>query len=254
MTKVIFLGTGTSSGIPQVACSCFVCSSPDPKNKRQRSSLYLETKKSKILVDTGPDVKNQLIRHQIQDLDGIIITHHHMDHCVGIDDLKYISYKKEKILKFYCFEKTYQALKVMFSYFFHHENIEFHIVKEGWNKICEENFYLQEVPHTKSMQTLSFYFEGLIYLTDFAAISDSYHDFLLKNKIELFIIELLRKHPRKGHHCFFQVLSFLKKYQYKEAYCVHLSHYLEHEALEDELKKTNINLRPAYDGLIKEIK
>lgn len=253
--KIFFLGTGTSSGIPQLGCSCFVCTSSLSKNKRQRTSIFLQTKHNKkILVDAGHDVRNQLLQNRIDYIDGLIITHHHVDHCLAIEELKYFFFRQEKPIELACTEDTYLEMKKMFPFFFSKidSKLKITFITKGKYTFLDENFYFHLLPHDRHIQTLSFYHEQLTYLIDFASIDQEYKDFLKQQKISIFIIEMLRKHPRSTHHCYYDVIDLLKYFSYNEAYCVHLSHLLEHEGLQEDLEKLQMNIKPAYDGLKKE--
>jgi phosphoribosyl 1,2-cyclic phosphate phosphodiesterase len=253
--KINFLGTGTSSGIPQLGCSCFVCTSSLVENKRQRTSIFLETKKGKkILVDAGHDVRNQLLQNKITFLDGLIITHHHVDHCLAIEELKYFFFRQENPIELACTEETYVEMKTMFPFFFSKVDSKLKItfITQGQYNFLDEQFYFHVLPHDRHIQTLSFYHEKLVYLIDFSTMDQEYQKFLQQQDISIFIIEMLRKHPRSTHHCYYDVLKLMKKFSYQEAYCVHLSHLLEHEGLTEELKKTKMAIKPAYDGLKKE--
>ena len=116
--KIQFLGTGTSQGVPVIACDCIVCKSTDYKDKRLRSSILIEVEGRHIIVDTGPDFRYQMLRANIQHLDAILMTHSHKDHIAGLDDVRAFNYKQNESISIYTNEPTLEALKREFYYAF----------------------------------------------------------------------------------------------------------------------------------------
>ena len=116
--KVTFLGTGTSQGIPMIACSCEVCQSNDTRDKRLRVSLHLETAGKSFVIDTGPDFRQQMLRESITQLDAILFTHEHKDHTAGMDDVRGFNYSQKKAMPIYAQERVVEQLKREFAYAF----------------------------------------------------------------------------------------------------------------------------------------
>ena len=116
--EVTFLGTGTSQGVPVIACNCAVCQSEDPKDKRLRVSVLIEVNGLNILIDSGPDFRQQMLRENVQNLDAIIFTHEHKDHTAGLDDVRAFNFKHNKDMDVYAHPRVQDALKMEFSYIF----------------------------------------------------------------------------------------------------------------------------------------
>src|SRR5688500_18126283 len=116
--KVTFLGTGTSQGVPLIACSCDVCRSTDTRDKRLRSSVLVETETTRVVIDSGPDFRQQLLREKVKKLDGVIFTHEHKDHIAGLDDVRAFNYIQGKNMAVYASQRVQEALKREFMYIF----------------------------------------------------------------------------------------------------------------------------------------
>ena len=116
---ITFLGTGTSQGVPVIACNCDVCTSPDPRDKRLRSSILIETEGKVIVIDSGPDFRYQMLRAKVKHLDAIVFTHEHKDHIAGMDDIRAFNYRQEAAIDVYATERVQEALRREFSYIFH---------------------------------------------------------------------------------------------------------------------------------------
>jgi phosphoribosyl 1,2-cyclic phosphate phosphodiesterase len=116
--KITFLGTGTSQGVPVIACNCEVCTSPDPHDKRLRSSIMIEAEGKVIVIDSGPDFRYQMLRAKVMHLDAIVFTHEHKDHIAGMDDIRAFNYRQEAAIDIYATERVQEALKREFAYIF----------------------------------------------------------------------------------------------------------------------------------------
>ena len=113
--SILFLGTGTSTGVPMIGCHCSVCSSTDPKDKRLRTSAFVEYEGLKLLIDCGPDFRHQALANGIEDFDAILLTHQHKDHTGGLDDVRALNYLKHKPTTIYCEERVLGGLKMEYS-------------------------------------------------------------------------------------------------------------------------------------------
>src|ERR1041385_7434988 len=116
--KITFLGTGTSQGIPLIACNCRVCTSTNPKDKRLRTSIMIEDQGNVFVIDTGPDFRQQMLRENVKKLDAVIFTHEHKDHVAGLDDVRAFNYVQKKEMDIYATERVQEALKREFAYIF----------------------------------------------------------------------------------------------------------------------------------------
>lgn len=255
--NVTFLGTGTSQGIPLIACECHVCKSNDKRDKRLRSSVLLEINGRNYTIDAGPDFRYQMLRAQVKDLDGILFTHEHKDHVAGLDDVRPFNYLNKKDIAIYCNEDVEVALNRDFYYAF--ALIKYPGVPQlNLTRISKDTPFTIaegvevtpiEVLHHR-LPVLGFRIENFTYITDCKTISD---EELEKVKgTEILVINALREEEHISHLNLEQALAFIEKVQPKLAYLTHISHYLgTHEEI---LAKLPPNVLPAFDELTLRIK
>lgn len=253
--QVTFLGTGTSLGVPIIGCDCEVCNSSDPRDARLRSSVFLQLEKLKILIDIGPDFRQQMLANQLDDIDFILLTHEHNDHVAGLDDIRAINFLKKKNIPVYGLERTLASIKKRFDYIFANKSypgipqIELHPILPGENIINDLTIEAIPVMHGK-MPVLAFGIKDFMYITD-ANFIDAKHFPKLKN-YNIVVLNALRKSEHYSHFSLDQAISFLEMLEPKQAYLTHMSHQLGlHEQLTLELPQ---NILPAYDQLSFEIK
>ena len=249
--KIIFLGTGTSQGVPVIGCDCNVCLSTNVKDKRLRSSIYIELDNNKnIVIDTGPDFRQQILRENIQRVDGILFTHEHKDHTAGLDDVRAFNFKYKMDMPIYARKNVLNQLKEEFSYIFSNSKYP-GVPRIKTNEITDQpfDFYNQtiipiNVLHYK-LPVFGFRINNFTYITDANFISD---DEIQKIKgTDTLVINALRIKEHISHFTLDEALEIIKKIQPKKAYLTHASHYLGlHEEIEARLPD-NVNL--AYDGL-----
>lgn len=280
--KLTFLGTGTSHGIPVIACDCSVCKSNNQKDKRNRASVYLQTDDNKfILVDIGPEFRIQAITYDVKKIDALLLTHSHADHLHGIDDLRIFSAdcfmrsnKNSKIvdappIPVYTNERTIKDVEVRFAYFFHH-------AKEGGGHAkvelhnATESFMIGSTKITPipmehgSTKTCGWLFtsngKSIAYLTDCSFISEDSFKLINDNKAELehLIIDGLRIKEHSTHFSFLQALEAANKIGANNVWLTHLTHHHSHEEtnayiMENLSKFPNLTkAQAAWDGLILE--
>jgi phosphoribosyl 1,2-cyclic phosphate phosphodiesterase len=257
MTSITILGSGTSTGIPMLGCQCPVCTSQNKKNQRLRSSILLEIDSKKIIVDTTPDLRTQLLTHQIRNLDAVVITHEHADHLHGIDDVRPFCF--EQPLPLFSHEKVIEKMKVRFPYLFrppHPRAGSIPLIQTNPVSLTTpfpilnipfEFFLLPHGPYS----TLGFVQNRFAYLIDCSEIPDPILKRLKQKKLELLIIDCVRKNPHRTHLNVQKAFDFIALINPQRAGLIHMGHELEH----DELKKAaeqrfNSNVFPLFDGMI----
>ena len=248
--QITLLGTGTSQGVPVIACECEVCISTNSNDKRLRSSVLIEVDGSTIVIDTGPDFRQQMLRENVSNLDAVLYTHSHKDHVAGLDDVRSFNFKSKKAMDVFCTEDVLLSLKNEFSYIFS----EFKypgIPRINVTLINNSIFYVNRtkiIPikalHYK-LPVLGFRIKNFIYLTDISEISEVEKQKMLD--ADLIILDSLRKEPHISHLCLEESLLLLQELKPKKAYLTHISHLMGlHDIVNKELP---INIKLAHDGL-----
>ncbi|MFZ9586095.1 MAG: MBL fold metallo-hydrolase [Crocinitomicaceae bacterium] len=248
--KVRILGSGTSQGIPMIACDCDVCQSTDPRDRRLRSSILLELNGLNYCIDAGPDFRYQLLREKVKHLEGILFTHEHKDHVAGLDDVRAFNYFSQKPMNIYCSKNVETALHREFHYVFNEKNYP-GIPKINLIPIDKNPFNLDgievipiEVMHYK-LPVLGFRIGSFAYITDAKTVAEEEKN-KLKN-VDILIINALHKFPHISHFNLEEALAFIDEIKPKKAYLTHISHLLgKHEEILKELPK-HVSL--LYDGL-----
>ncbi len=248
--KITFLGTGTSSGVPMIACDCEVCTSTDEKDKRLRSSILVESASTTFIVDTTPDFRTQMLRADVKKLDAVLFTHPHKDHVAGMDDVKAFNYFQQAPMEVFANQLTVDALKREFSYVFH--DTKYPGVPEiNVNLIDDAPFYIGDIPvipilvwHLK-MPVLGFRFGRFTYITDANKIETAE-----KEKIkgsETMVLNALRHKSHISHYTLGEAVALVQELKVPKAYFTHISHQLgKHADINRELPG---GIELAYDGL-----
>lgn len=244
--KITFLGTGTSTGVPQLNCNCQVCQSTNPKDKRLRSSILIEIDHTKIIIDCGPDFRTQCIRHKIESFDAILFTHEHFDHSFGINELR--PFRKANL---YAENRVLQSFHDSFPYLFG-ENPYPGAPQLNLFPINENPFFVNNIQITPirlihgKLPILGFRIKDFAYITDFQIIEKSEKE-KLKN-LDTLIIDVLQQNPHPSHLKLSDAIELLNELQPKQAYFTHISHKM---GLHDEVEKIlPSNYHLAYDGEI----
>lgn len=251
MLELIFLGTGTSQGIPLIACECPVCTSTDEKDKRLRSSVLVQTSTTRIVVDTGPDFRQQMLREQVKKLDAIVFTHEHKDHIAGLDDIRAYNFILQRKMPLYATKRVISALQREFHYVFHDEKypgipeVELHEIHTAPFCIGDLSIQPIELRHYQ-LPVLGFLFnQKIAYLTDANYIAPSEKEKL--KGVEILVINALRREKHISHFTLQEALDIIAEVKPQRAYLTHLSHQLgKHEEVSKELPP---NVFLAYDGL-----
>ena len=250
--KLKFLGTGTSQGIPVIGSTHPVCLSTNPKDKRLRSSVMItDDEGKKILIDCGPDFRQQMLTNQESNVDALLITHEHNDHIIGLDDLRPIIFQKRKDMSIYCLSRVGKEIQNRFPYAFTEDKYpgapSFEIKEIGNEPFIIENTEITpiQVIHYK-LPILGYKFKNLAYITDASFISEEEQE-KLKN-LEVLIINCLRKdEPHVAHYILPEILELVEKLQPKTTYLTHISNRF---GFHDEIEAmTPANIHPAHDGL-----
>ena len=247
---ITFLGTGTSSGIPMLACNCEVCTSNNSLDKRLRSSIMVQSATTTIVVDTTPDFRYQMLREKVDKLDAIIYTHPHKDHIAGLDDIRGYNYFQKKAIDVYANELTQKALKNEFHYIFAEEKypglpeINLHTLQEDAFMVGDIRVTPIKVWHLH-MPVLGFRFGNFTYVTDANRIEP-----LEKNKIigsEALVLNALRHKQHLSHFTLGEAIALSDELKIPKTYFTHISHQL---GLHNEIAETlPENKFLSYDGL-----
>lgn len=249
--KITFLGTGTSQGIPVIACECEVCVSQNEKDKRLRVSVLVETKKNTLVIDSGPDFRAQMLRAKVQNIDGILYTHEHKDHVAGMDDVRPFCFKHKKEIEIYAHKRVMNQLKQEFHYVFDERFNYPGIPRINANVIDNSPFMIngEEITpidglHYK-LQVFGYRIGDFTYITDMNSITQKELDKIKGTKV--LVINALQKSPHISHFTLEEAIEIVKQINPEKAYFTHMSHTLGlHEDIMNELPA---NIELAWDGL-----
>ncbi len=237
--KVTFLGTGTSQGVPVIACKCEVCKSLDREDNRLRSSVFIETNDAKMVIDSGPDFRYQMLREGVLNLDAIIFTHEHKDHVAGLDDVRAFNWVQKKHMEVYAEERVLNALRREFAYSFM-ENPYPGVPKINLNTIVNEPFQIHQtkiIPirgwHLK-LPVFGYRINNFAYLTDFNFI-DEEEKTKLKG-LDVLVVNGVRNEKHISHYNLSEAVALIQELQPKQAYITHISHQLgKHRDVSEQL-------------------
>ncbi|MBK8583296.1 MAG: MBL fold metallo-hydrolase [Flavobacteriales bacterium] len=254
MAELIFLGTGTSQGVPVIGCGCAVCTSTDPRDQRTRSSVLMRAEGVTLLIDGGPDMRQQLLREKVDKLDAVLLTHEHMDHIAGLDDLRAFTFAQNppKAVPVYGTERTLEAMRRVFAYAFSGNGYpgmpKFDLHEIGKEPFKVSGLHVQpvEVLHMR-MPVLGFRIGGMAYITDAKTIAPEERDKL--RDLDVLVLNALRKEPHISHFNLEEALDMIEDLKPRRAFLTHISHYMG--------KHADVQLPPqvhlAYDGLRVEV-
>ena len=251
---ITFLGTGTSQGVPVIACNCEVCTSTDKRDKRLRTSIMIESGDKTVVIDSGPDFRYQMLREHVQHLDAIVFTHEHKDHVAGLDDVRAFNYKQNAPIDVYATTRVQEALKREFAYIFAEfkypgiPQINMHTIDLKPFDIGSIHLIPIEVMHYK-LPVLGFRIGDFTYITDAKTVSETEVEKLKGTKT--LVINSLQTQSHISHFTLDEALSFARLIGAEKTYFTHMSHRIGLHSVVSQQLPQGIEL--AYDGLKIEI-
>ncbi len=252
--KIVFLGTGTSTGVPVVACDCVVCKSKDSRDTRLRTSLLLYIDDQCFVIDCGPDFRYQMIRENVEDIHGILLTHQHRDHISGLDDVRGFNYVLNKPIDVFAAEEVIKAIYTEYPYilsearFFGAPQLIFHRIDEQPFMVGDFEFTTISVMHNQ-LKVFGFRIGNFTYITDASFISVEEKEKIRGSKV--IVINALRNSHHVSHFSLQEAIDIVQDLNPDQAYITHMSHFIGlHSDVEEKLP-ANIHL--AYDTLSIEI-
>ena len=248
--KVTFLGTGTSQGVPVIGCSCEVCSSLDFRDKRLRTSVHIEVDNCSLVIDTGPDFRQQMLREHIAKLDAVIFTHAHKDHTAGLDDVRAYNYIQQMDMPVYGSAAVLEQLRLEYAYAFA-ETYYPGIPRIILNEISDARFNINGISITPlpvlhlKMPVFGFRIGSFSYITDANHIPEETLERLKDTKI--LVLNALQRTTHISHFNLEEALEVINRVKPAQAYIIHISHKMGLHAEVSEELPSNVAL--AYDGL-----
>jgi phosphoribosyl 1,2-cyclic phosphate phosphodiesterase len=247
---VTFLGTGTSQGIPVIACECEVCHSVDFRDKRLRVSVHLQINNKSFIIDSGPDFRQQVLRERIKTLDALLFTHEHKDHTAGMDDIRSYNFKQKKDMPIFGRASVIEQIKREFFYIFSDfkypgiPRVEINVIENTSFLVEGINVIPVEVMHYR-LPVFGFRIGDFTYITDANYIAPQELEKIKGSKV--IVLNALQKEPHISHFNLSQAVELLKELKPDKAFLTHISHKLGlHAEVEKELPSF---IRIAYDGL-----
>lgn len=256
--KITVLGSGTSQGIPIVGCKCPACTSNNPKDKRLRVSVYIETdpspegKSLKLLIDTSPDFRQQMLNNNITDIDAVIYTHYHVDHIMGLDDIRQINQLRRKSIDLYGNAETIEVVRRSFSYIFDPNtyrgggipNVNTNVISLDKFKIGHVEITPLEYFHGPTT-VYGFRIGNFAYMTDCSRIPE--HTFHKLKELKILIIDALRYRKHETHFSFDEAIEASQRINASQTYFTHMTHDIVHDEANSKLPN---GIELAYDELV----
>ncbi len=251
--RVTFLGTGTSTGVPAIGCSCEVCRSEDPRDKRLRASVLLEFDGRAVVIDTGTDFRQQALRVGLDRLDAVLITHAHADHIFGLDDIRPFNFRTRQAMPCYADARTWEGIRRVYEYVFSPTpyggvpQIDVHVV-DGPFELFGRTVEPYYVIHGR-LPVVAYRCGSLAYVTDCNEIPDETIEGL--QGLDVLVLDGLRYADHPTHLTIPKALAYIERIAPKRAFLTHMNHEVSHEAVSRELPS---GVALAYDGLVLEVR
>lgn len=256
--RLTVLGSGTSMGVPSLGCECAVCHSNNPRDKRTRCSVLLSTGDRNVVIDTSPDFRMQALREAVTRLDGIVYTHAHADHILGLDDIRPFNFRQKSEIPIYASAETLGILRRTFAYIFENTNgystlprIQLHTIDGPFDPFGRPEGTIDFLPvpvRHGPTDVLGFRFGRAAYLTDFSTVPESSKALL--HDLDDLILDALRYTPHPMHSNVEKSLALVAELRPRRAWFTHIAHDLSHEETNRTLPE---NVKLAYDGLSFEV-
>jgi len=252
MGKLLFLGTGSSLGVPVIGCKCKVCQSKDPCNHRYRPSAFVTFKNKKLLLDAGPDLRDQALKYNITSIDGLILTHIHYDHIGGLDELRAFNFISKKAVPCLLSKASKKDIVQRHYHMFHSNDeclktsqLDLQVLEEEFGKTTFLDLPITYVSYKQGAIPVNGYrFGNLAYLTDIKSYDEKIFSYL--KGVKKLVISALKEEESKAHLTFEEAIAFAKKIGVEVAYFTHIAHEVDHEKVSQKLPK---GFEIAYDGL-----
>ena len=252
--RITFLGTGTSHGVPSIGCECATCQSADPRDNRLRPSIYVQSDGAALLVDAGPDLRQQALRHRIRRVDAILFTHGHADHILGLDDVRRFNALMKGAMPCYGDAGTLDDIRRTFSYIFDPQApkgggipmLELHPVA---GPFAVGDLEVRPVPLLHGRKPiLGFRIGAFAYLTDCSALADAAWEML--EGLDVLVLDALRERPHPTHFSLGEAVETASRIGSRRTYFTHMCHDLGHEATNARLPG---GMQLAHDGLVVDV-
>lgn len=253
---LVFLGSGTSTGVPVIGCDCAVCHSSDPRNQRLRCAALVRGGPTTVVIDTGPDFRTQMLRANVRRLDAVLLTHSHADHVVGLDELRRYNYLQRQILDCWALSETFDVIRGGFGYAFSETlryglpNLQARTFQPGQSfevgalRIMPLAVDHASVPCAGFIVSRSGDARRLAYVVDCKRLPEETEAVL--RGVEMLVLDMLRPQPHPKHFNLEEALAAVERLQPRETWFTHISHETDHEEIQKRLPQ---GVRLAYDGL-----
>ncbi len=250
MMKITLLGTGTSQGVPVIGCSCEVCRSGDPRDHRLRTSAFVEWDGCKLLIDTGPDLRQQLLREGIAAVDAVLLTHEHKDHLAGLDDIRPIYFRQKQPMDLFAMQRVLAVVRKDFDYAFRTNPypgapaFNLHPIRYNAFRVKDVEIQPIQVRHL-ALPILGYRIGPFAYITDASYVADA--EIALLSDLDVLVVNALHREKHYSHFNLEQALQFVERVRPNRAFLTHTSHHMGLYADVEKILPPQVTL--GYDGL-----